>query len=156
MIKEIVKVKLTEEYKENALSLIEDTIDRVLMVHKVVLDNKERRAIKNLSLDQLNINVTNRINSKTLWVFNIEDCLPVIVEREKSLPKMGSLLQDKKEKGSYKMKPNLTWTLNRKNNNDEGLNREEFEETVLNMLLEDLETAAFYGALSHVGDEGGQ
>lgn len=153
MSKEVVKVKLTNEFKENALSMIKETIDRVLSAHEVNLSIKEKRKIKNLALDQLNVNVTNRINSKTLWVFNIENSIPVIVERDSTNKlKMGAIVAEKRQRETYKMKPNLTWSLSKKNNKDDGLTKKKFEEKVLSMILEDLETASFYGALSYVGD----
>lgn len=152
MIKEIVKVKLDKEYKDKALSLIDETINKVSELSGVSLEDKDKRKIRNLTLDQVNVNVSHRINSKTIWVFNIEDSLPVIVEREEGLPKMGALMPENEQVGSYKMKPNLTWTFNKKNDSDDGINEEDFKRRVLEMLLEDIETAAFYGTLSYVGD----
>lgn len=153
MTKEIVRIKLTDEFKEEAMDLIKNTIKKVLNVHGVELSAKEKRAIKNFSLDQLNVNVTNRINSKTLWVFNIENSIPVLVERDKGIPKLGNLISKSKEKGTYLINSNLTWSISKKNDDKGGLSREEFEKAVLDMTLEDLETAAFYGTLSYVGDK---
>ena len=49
------------------------------------------------------------------------------------------------------MKNNLSWTYQTTNkNSEEKKNKKEFNETVLNLLLEDFETAAFYGTLSYV------
>lgn len=156
MAKEIVKIKMDEEFKEKALQSIEDTIEKVLTVHNVELKPKEKRSIKNFSLDQLNVNVTNRINSKTLWVFNIESSVPVIVERSKDIPKFGGILPEGKNVGKFTMNTNGSWSLAKKSkkgkgeNAEEGLNKKDFEKIVLKMLLEDLETAAFYGTLSYV------
>lgn len=152
VIKEVVKVKLSEDYKDKALSLIDETIDKVSELSGTSLENKDKRKIRNLTLDQVNVNVSHRANSKTIWVFNIENSLPIVVEREENLPKMGALVNEDEQVGSYKMKPNLTWTFNRENDSDDGINRKEFEKLVLEMLLEDIETAAFYGTLSYVGD----
>lgn len=153
MIKETVEIKLSDEYKDKALLIIDETINKVSSVHGVTLDIKSKRKIKNLALDQVNVSVSHRANSKTLWVFNIESELPLLLEREKGLPKMGSLIPDDNLSSSYKMKPNLTWTLNTKNNSSGGVSKELFEKISLDMLLEDMETAAFYGTLSYVGDE---
>lgn len=156
MTKEVVKVKMDEEFKEKALQSIEDTIEKVLTVHNVKLKPKDKRSIKNFSLDQLNVNVTNRINSKTLWVFNIESSVPVIVERAKDIPKFGGIVPEGKNVGKFTMNTNGSWALTKNSkktkgaDNEEGLNKKGFENTVLNMLLEDLETAAFYGTLSYV------
>lgn len=152
MIKESVKIKLSEKYKNEALLLIDETIDKVSESNGATLDTKDKRKIRNLTLDQVNVNVSHRANCKTLWVFSIEDSLSVIVEREESLPKMGALMPDDEQVGSYKMKPNLTWTFNRENDSDDGVGKEDFESKTLEMLLEDIETAAFYGTLSYVGD----
>ncbi len=152
MIKETVAIKLTDEYKENALTLIDNTINKVSKLSGVELNDSDKRKIKNLTLDQINVNVSNKSNCKTLWVFNIESSVPVLLEKEKSLPKMGALIPESEQVGSYKMKSNLTWTFNKENDSNGGINKENFEKQVLHMLLEDIETAAFYGALSYVGD----
>lgn len=152
MIKETVKVKLNDDYKSKALLLIDDTIEKVAELNGAVLERKDKSKIKNLALDQVNVNVSHRANCKTLWVFNIEDSLPILLEEEKSIPKMGALMPDSEQVGSYKMKPNLTWTFNRQNDSKGGINKKEFEKLALEMLLEDIETAAFYGALSYVDD----
>lgn len=152
MIKETVEIKLSDEFKESALLLIDETIERVSEVHEVKLSVKSKRMIKNLALDQVNVNISHRASSKTLWVFNVESNLTLLLEREESIPKLGALVPDNKKDGSYKMRPNLTWTLSRRNDSDEGVTREGFEEISLDMLLEDMETAAFYGTLSYVGD----
>lgn len=150
MIKETVKIKLTEDYKQSALSLIDNTINKVANANNKKLNDAEKRKIKNLTLDQINVNVTSKVNAKTLWGFNIEQSLPVIVERDEKTARLGNLVEDEKNNGLYQMKPNLTWTFSRKNK--EGLSRQEFEKTVLDMFFDDVETAAFYGALSFVGD----
>lgn len=152
MIKEIIEFNLSEEYKEKALLIIDETIDKVSDVHGVELDAKSKRMIKNLALDQVNVNISHRANSKTLWVFNIESNLSVLLEREETLPKLGALVPDAEAEGSYKMRPNLTWTFSKANDSDGGVSKESFRQQSLNMLLEDMETAAFYGTLSYVGD----
>lgn len=152
MIKETIKIKLDDNYKEKALTLIDDTIQKVSELNNSVLSDKDKRTIRNLTLDQVNVNVSQKASCKTLWVFSIESSLSVLVEREESVPRLGALVPGEKEIGSYQMKPNLTWTLSKSNDKNEGLNRKSFEEMSLEMLLEDIETAAFYGALSYVGD----
>lgn len=148
MIKEIIEIKLKDEFKDKALNLIDETIDKVAKAYGSSLSDKDKRKIKNLALDQVNVNVSHRANSKTLWVFNVENNLPILVEKDKGLPKMGPLIQENNN-ATYQMKPNLTWTLSKDN---DGFSQDEFEEKVLEMLLEDIETAAFYGVLSYVGD----
>lgn len=152
MIKENVEVKLGEDYKNKALLLIDETIDKVIELSGANLEDKDKKKIRNLTLDQVNVNVSHKANCKTLWVFNIENSLPILVEEEKGIPKMGALVPDSEQVGSYKMKPNLTWTLNRNNDSEDGVDKVGFENLVLQMLLEDIETAAFYGTLSYVGD----
>lgn len=150
MIRETIKIKLTKEYKQEAMDLIDDTIDRVSDKFKFCLSEKDRRKIKNLSLDQVNINISQKNNSKTLWIFDTEEYIPIIVEKEEGLPKMGLLFQNESNVGCYKMKPNLTWTFNKANCKKCGVTHEEFEGEVLKMLLEDFETASFYGTLSYI------
>lgn len=151
MIKEIVQIPLTDEFKEKAEALIDTTLEKVFNLSSNKISTTEKKKVKSLALDQVNVNVTNKINSKTLWVFNIEKNLPVIVERDPSVPRMGAIVEGSKQVGFYTMKPNLSWTLN-KTDNGSSYNEEEFKEKVLSMFLEDIETAAFYGALSLVGD----
>lgn len=152
MIKETVKIKLDDNYKEKALSLIDETIQKVSDFSGSELSDKDKRTIRNLTLDQINVNVSQKASCKTLWVFSIEESLAVLVESEESIPRLGALVPDEKETGSYLMKPNLTWTLSKSNDKAEGISRKSFEEISLTMLLEDIETAAFYGTLSYVGD----
>lgn len=148
MTKEIIKIKLTDEYKESAMKLIDDTIDKVADKYDFALTPKEKMKIKNLSLDQINVNISHKAKTKSLWVFDAETSLPVIVERDDDLPSLNSL--EKSDCGSYQMKTNLDWTFSRANDNEEGVCQEEFEQVVLKMFLEDFETASFYGALSYV------
>lgn len=148
MIRETVKIKLTESYKKEAMELIDDTIKLVSNKYGVQLNDKEHKKIKNLSLDQINVNISYRNKCKTLWVFDTEDSIPIIVEKEASFkdPVKYSL-----DKGSYRILTNLTWTFNSKNLKDgTGITHDEFEKEVLKMLLEDFETAAFYGVLSYI------
>ena len=94
MIKEIIEIKLKDEFKDKALNLIDETIDKVAKAYGSSLSDKDKRKIKNLALDQVNVNVSHRANSKTLWVFNVENNLPILVEKDKGLPKMGPLIQE--------------------------------------------------------------
>lgn len=151
MIKETVQIPLTEEFKEKVESLIDSTLEKVFNSSSNKVSSTDKKKVKSLALDQVNVSVTNKINSKTLWVFNIEKNLSVIVERDPNIPRMGAIVKGAKQPGFYIMKPNLSWTL-AKNDTGSGFTEEEFKKKVLCMLLEDIETAAFYGALSFIGD----
>lgn len=150
MIREVVQINLSDDYKKKAMDIVNDKIDEIADKKNYSLDESEKREIRNLSLDQVSVNVSTRSRSKTLWVFNSEDALPIVVEKETGVPKSGVLANKTPNGCSYKMKPNLTWTYNRKNTGKGGLSHEEFEEKALEMLLEDFETSAFYGVLSYV------
>lgn len=146
--KEIEEIKLSDEYKSKALILIDDTIEIVSNKFDVELSDVDKSTIRNLSLDQVNVNVAARANLKYMWVFDTEDTLPVIVEKAKT--SSGLLKIDEENEKYYLMKPNLSWTLNEENISKDGLTKEEFEKKVLRVLLEDFETAAFYGTLSYI------
>lgn len=150
MIRELVHVKLSKEYKNEVFQLVDETIEKVAKEHNVELAEKEKRKIKNLCFDQVNIHISGRARAKTFWVFDAEECLPLIIERERSQKPFNSNNSNVVRTGSFKMKPNLTWTFNEKNNKCGGVTQEKFNEKVLKMLKEDFETAAFYGALSFV------
>lgn len=150
MIRETIQIKLSDDYKKKAMKIVNDKIDEVAEKKNYNLTDSEKREIRNLSLDQVSVNVSTRARSKTLWVFNSEKTLPVIVEKETGIPKTGVLTNKSPNGCSYKMKPNLTWTYNRKNTEKGGVNYDKFEEKALEMLLEDFETSAFYGVLSYV------
>ena len=148
MIRELIHVKLDKEYKDEVFQLVEDTIDKVAKEHRVKLTEKEKRQIKNLSFDQVNIHVSGKARAKTFWVFDTEECLPLIIEKERAKAPFDG--NTSKKDGSFKMKPNLTWTFNEENNKNGGITEAKFNEKVLKMLKEDFETASFYGALSFV------
>lgn len=152
MIKELTGVKMTEEFKGEVMDVIDETIERVATKSGKTISNRERNKIRNLSLDQINVDVSTRANLKTLWVINIENNIPIIVEKEKGIPQLDEINSNSAKSGAYKIKPNLTWTYS-KDNLDVGVNLEEFEKRVLSMLLEDAETAAFYGTMSLVDDK---
>lgn len=150
MAKESVEIKMTDEFKETVLSLIDKTIEKVLDAKGVQLSNNEIKKLKNLALDQINVHVTSKINNKNLWNFNTENSLSVLLERESKTHKMGSIVSGKKETGYYTMKPNSTWCFSEKDTTGKGYTKDEFEKKVLQMFLEDVETASFYGAISYV------
>lgn len=154
MIKELVGVKITDDFKKEIMNVIDDTINKVIVKSGKSIESKEINKVRNLSLDQINVDVTTRANLKTLWVINIENDIPIIVEKDKGFPSLTEINSSGSKNGAYKMKPNLTWTYS-KDNLDEGLNIEEFQNKVLSMLLEDAETAAFYGTMSCVDDVNG-
>lgn len=154
MIKELVKVEIDDDYKNEAISLIENTIEEVLSNHNQSLSQNEKNKIKNLALDQVNVSVTSKANLRSLWVINTEDSIPLIIEKEPGAPTFGELLGIAAIPGKYMMRSNYTWTYNRENM-ENGIEKDAFENKVREMLLEDIETAAFYGALSYVGDEVG-
>lgn len=138
-MRKTIDIKLTDEYKEEVMNLIDDTIEKVIKREHASLSAADKRKIKNLALDQVNVNVTARSKLKSLWVFDSADCLTMIVEPDR---------KNKVKKGGhikYTMRPNLTWLYG-----SEGITRKEFEERALEMLAEDVETAAFYGTLSYI------
>lgn len=144
MRKRITKhVKLTSEFKESVVKEMNDSIDLVCERNHVKLTDEERKFIMNRAFDQLNKHMSHKARMKTLWVFDIEDTLPVIVDL-KDKPK--GLLDD--TEGAYKMRPNLSWMYSKDFIDNGGVDEPEFERIVLEMLKEDAETAAFYGALS--------
>lgn len=154
MIKELVGVKITDEFKEELINVIDDTINKVIAKSGTSVSNRKLNKVRNLSLDQINVDVSTRANLKTLWVINIENDIPIIVEKDKGFPNISEINSNGSKGGAYKMKPNLTWTYS-KDNLDDGLNSKQFQDKVLSMLLEDAETAAFYGAMSCVDDRNG-
>ena len=151
-MRKIVKVKLSKEFKGKAMKVLNDTIDTIACKYNVTLTDGEKRQIRNLSLDQINVNITHKSKSKTIWVFDAEETLPVIVEFDET--KASTALDKSNQKRMYKMKPNLTWYYESEKKKPEGLTESEFEAENLKMLLEDFETAAFYGALSFITEEG--
>lgn len=153
MIKEIARIKIDEEYKEKVFNVIDSTIRKVVSSYEREITDQEINKIKNLSLDQINVNVASRANMKTLWGINIESNIPILIERAKSLENLGGLFAaNSDDKRYYKMKNNFTWSMSEANEEDSGLTKKEFHEAVLSMLIEDAETASFYGALSLMDD----
>lgn len=149
MIKETAKVRMSEDFKEEAFNIIDETINKVSKSHRKKLSRKEKNKVRNLTLDQINVNITSKANMKTLWVLNIESSIPVVIEKEKDFMMFGAFIEDPNTKRNYyKMKPNWIWTVKKENCDDGGITKEEFEEKIKTMLLEDIETAAFYGTLS--------
>lgn len=150
MIRETVHIELKKEYKEMVFELVDSTINKVAETHNEKITEANKRTIKNLCFDQVNIHVSSRAKSKTIWIFDTEECIPIIVERETTQPELNAKTGKKKGTGSFVMKPNLTWTYNSCNNKKGGMSKKKFEERVLEMLAEDFETAAFYGTLSYI------
>ena len=150
-MKDTIQIKLTPAYKQQAVDIINKTIKHVAKKFNCDLNEQDIRKIRNLSLDQ--INISQKTKSKTLWIFDAEDVLPIVIDRKDSKANLGLIGQLENESvGAYTMNPNLTWTFS-KNITENSLNQEEFEKEVLKMLLEDFETAAFYGALSYITEE---
>lgn len=153
MIKETITVDMSEDFRKKAMKVLDKTIEDVLVKKNATLTNKEKRKIKNLSLDQVNINMSQRGKSKSMWVFDTELSIPVSVRTEKKLISAHIHSLKNPEMKYFKEQNNLTWTYETSNaNSEEGLNRSEFCEVILRSLLEDFETAAFYGVLSYVED----
>lgn len=152
MIKELTKVKMTDEFKDEVVNVIDETIEKVVEKSGKSISTKEKTKIRNLSLDQINVDVSTRANLKTLWVINVENDIPIIVEKEKGIPQLNEIISNSENGGAYKMKPNLTWTYSKKNL-DDGMNLNDFKKKVLSMILEDAETAAFYGTMSCMDDK---
>lgn len=153
MIKETIKVKLTKEFKEQAMNKLDETIESVLSKKNVKLSEQDKRKIKNLSLDQVNINISQRNKSKTMWVFDTENSVPVPVRTENKLKSAEEYLKTNPDANYYTIQSNLIWLFKTSNGKTkEGLTHEQFEKEVLKMLLEDFETAAFYGTLSCINE----
>lgn len=150
MIKEIVKVKLTEEFKKQAMETLDKTICNVLELKNAKLSSQEKTKIKNLSLDQINVNVSQRNKFKIMWVFDTEDYIPVTVYVEDELKSIEECLNKNPNVNYFKIKNNLTWSFKESNSKEMGKTKEEFENRVLQILMEDFETAAFYGTLSYM------
>lgn len=150
MIKEIIKVKLTTEFKKQAMDKLDETIENVLEKRNAKLTPQEKRKIKNLSLDQVNVNVSQRSKYKTMWVFDTENYIPVPVKVESKLKSIKECLKTNPNANYFKIQSNLTWTFKKANSKDMGVTKEEFENEVLKILIEDFETAAFYGVLSYI------
>jgi len=150
MIKEIIKVKLTTEFKKQAMDKLDETIENVLEKRNAKLTPQEKRKIKNLSLDQVNVNVSQRSKCKTMWVFDTENYIPVPVKVESKLKSIEECLKTNPNANYFKIQSNLTWTFKKSNSKNMGVTKEEFENEVLKILIEDFETAAFYGVLSYV------
>lgn len=150
MIKETIKVKLTTEFKKQAMDKLDETIENVLDKKNTKLTPQEKRKIKNLSLDQVNVNVSQRSKCKTMWVFDTESYIPVTVKVESKLQSIEECLKTTPNANYFKIQNNLIWTFKKANSKDMGVTKEEFENEVLKILIEDFETAAFYGVLSYV------
>ena len=151
MIKETLHVKMPKGYKEKAMKILDDTINNTVNNKNKEITESEKRKIKNLSLDQVNINISQRTKTKSMWVFDTESHIPVSVRSEEKLGGAERHSEINPEEKLFKMKNNLSWTYQTTNkNSEEKKNKKEFNETVLNLLLEDFETAAFYGTLSYV------
>lgn len=151
MIKETLNVEIPKGYKEKAAKILDDTIEDVLEKQNASLTNNEKRKIKNLSLDQVNINVSQRSKSKSMWVFDTETHIPIPVRTEKKLKSAEKHSTANPNEKYFKIKNNLSWTYQTTNaKSEEGMDKKEFEDTILRILLEDFETATFYGTLSYV------
>lgn len=147
MIRNTVNVKLTEEFKQQAIKLIYDTIEETLIKSNKEIPTKEKNKIKNLSLDQVNIDVAHKNKLKAMWVFDTEDYIPILLFVDKDLEQ--TYLKENLDDKVFFMEANGDWKVKKKVKN--GVTKKEFEETVLKMLLEDFETASFYGTLSYIG-----
>lgn len=144
MKKRITKhIEMSDEFKKSVIDEMNATMDKAAASNHVTLTPKERQFIMNRAFDQLNRHISHKAKMKTLWVFDIEETIPVIVDM---LDKPKAL--QAAPKGAYKMRPNLSWMYSEEFIDNEGVDEEEFERIVLEMLKEDAETAAFYGALS--------
>lgn len=150
MNSQIVKVKITDDFKKEAMQILYDTIEKVLYKKKTSLNDNDKIKIKNLTLDQINVNISHRNRTKTMWVFDVENFIPVIVKTPKKKGNINEYIKSNND-NYFHMQSNLNWTF-KKENQEFGKTYEEFEEQVLETLLEDFETAAFYGTLSYVNE----
>lgn len=139
-----IYITLTSEFKKKAMDAINDTIEMVLERHRATLSDQVKKKIRNLSLDQINVNVTHKNKLKNIWVFDTEDTIPVLLLLDTS----GQLPND--DALAYKLKSNGEWEIDLDSN--ESLNKEEFEAMVLKHLIDDFGTASFYGTLSYMDD----
>ena len=86
-----------------------------------------------------------------MWVFDTETHIPIPVRTENKLKSAEKHSSANPDDRYFKVKNSLSWTYQTTNaKSEESINRKEFEDTVLEKLLEDFETAAFYGTLSYV------
>ena len=145
MINTVIHIPLTPTFKKEAMEIINSTIDKVLTRHNSTLSDKDKKKIKNLSLDQINVNVTHKSKLKTIWVFDTEDNLPVVLHIDENIS-----LPDNPEIHAYKLRSNGEWEIDL--DNEESLNKKDFESAVLKYLISDFETASFYGTLSYMDD----
>ena len=152
MTKEMIEIKINDEFKTQANQLIEKTIEKVFNSNGKILDNDLKKRIRNLVIDQLNVNVTSKLSSKTLWVFTTENSIPVIVEAESQRYKMGGIIQEKNPAKYYSLKNNL-WSSSNKRKDETFVSKIEFEKKALKLFLEDVETASFYAAMSYGDDD---
>jgi len=151
MTREVLNVKMTGEFKAKVFNEIEKTINYALKKNDVELQEKERKKIKNLTLDQVNVHISQKMKSKSMWVFDAEKYIPVTVEVEKTLAPVKLHAKENSEDKLFRMENNLSWSYSRKNkNHEDSMNYEEFERKVLDILIEDFNTASFYGTLSYV------
>lgn len=152
MTKEMIEIKINDEFKTQANQLIEKTIEKVFNSNGKILGNDLKKRIRNLVIDQLNVNVTSKLSSKTLWVFTTENSIPVIVEAENQRYKMGRIIQEKNPAKYYSLKNNL-WSSSNKRKDETFVSKVEFEKKALKLFLEDVETASFYAAMSYGDDD---
>lgn len=138
---------MSEDYKQKAMTKVEEVAKKVAKTKNKPIDEKTVLRLRNLTLDQINVVISSKVKSKVLWVFDSEDFLPTSVQGTENNPmQMGLFSGTTLEKDYYRLKSNSTWE---KTKDSSDLSKQEFEEKVLDMLLEDFETAAFYGALSY-------
>ena len=152
MTKEMIEIKINDEFKSQANELIDKTIEKVFDSKGKSLNNELKKRIRNLVIDQLNVNVTSKLSSKTLWVFTTENSIPVIVESEGQKHKMGGIIQEKRHAKYYSLKNNL-WSSSNKKKDETFVSKCEFERKSLKLFLEDVETASFYAAMSYGVDD---
>lgn len=140
-----IYIPLTPEFKKKAMDTINDTIEKVLERHRTSLSDQIKKKIKNFSLDQINVNVTHKNKLKSIWVFDTEDTIPIFLLLDESgeLPNSDDF--------AYKLKSNGEWEVDL--DFEGSLNKEEFEAMVLKHLIDDFETASFYGTLSYMDDD---
>ena len=138
-----IYIPLTEEFKKEAVDIVNETIEKTAKEKNVVLDLSQKRKIRNLSLDQINVNVTHKNSLTNLWVFSDASYFPVIITtNKKDIP-------EDSNKNVYRLKSNGTWEIA---DHKLSMNKKRFEASVLRYLIKDFETAAFYGTLSYWGE----
>lgn len=143
-------VKITDEFKEEALQLIEDEVTRVFLQEVGRRPTKRQIDIlTSLSLSQFNTHVSFLANMRTQWSLIDSNSIPVImsVPEEKGKNSLFSVQTESKK---------LTFVRNNAGEwiatPGEGVTKAEVDTISKEMALEDLLTSVFFSTLSYVDE----